>query len=420
MNTTARKSPLLGRRSLSLVALALAGTLAPSAAQAGGFLIYEMSAEAMGKGSAVTAASREPAAVWFNPAALTEQGHGFSLGGTLVLARSRFEGDPGGPDAGSESKTKLGKFVLPTAFGTVKVHERVALAFGVFPAFAIGIEWPEDWVGREHAIKASIQTVNMNPTVAVRLLPELSLGVGFQAVRGAVEFINGLPAAVGGQAQLGGGTWGFGGNVGLLYQPIPEKLGFGLTYRSRVKLDFDGRVDFDPAEPDFNASLVDQGGSASLTLPDIISLGVVGQVVPSLSLSLDVNYTFWSTYDELVIDFERPQDADRRMLRDNHNAFTFRVGADWRTPAEGLSLRAGFIFDQSPAPKETLAPSLPDAHRLDFGLGLGYRKDWFKADLGYLLVWFLPSDSVGGTEGPVGTYRSFAHLLGLTVGASFN
>jgi long-chain fatty acid transport protein len=399
---------------VAVIALGL-GALAPGRAAATGFLIYDLSAEALGKGSAVTASTREPAAVWFNPAALTEQGHGVSLGGTLVLAKSRFEPEGGG----DESETELGKFVLPTAFGTVKVHDRVALAFGVFPAFAIGIEWPDDWIGREHAIKATVQTVTMNPTVAVRLLPELSLGVGFQAVRGAVEFINGLPAAVGGRAQLGGGTWGFGANAGLLYQPLPGKLGLAFTYRSRVKLDFEGRVDFDPAEPDFNAALVDQGGNASLTLPDIFTLGIVGQVTPALALTFDINYTLWSTYDELRIDFELPQTPDRLMLRDNHNAFTLRLGADW-TVVEGLSLRAGLILDQSPAPKETLAPSLPDSNRLDFGLGVGYRKDWFRADLGYLLVWFLPSDSEGGTEGPIGTYRSLAHLMGLTLTASFD
>jgi long-chain fatty acid transport protein len=403
-------------RALALVTLGVGALLVPGRARAAGFLIYDLSAEALGKGSAVAASTREPAAVWFNPAALTEQGHGVSLGGTLVLAKSRFEPEGGG----EESETELGKFVLPTGFGTVKVHDRGALAFGVFPAFAIGIEWPEDWIGREHAIKASVQTVNMNPTVAIRLLPELSLGVGFQAVRGSVEFVNGLPAAVGGQARLGGGTWGFGGNAGLLYQPLPGTLGLALTYRSRVQMDFEGRVDFDPAEPDFNASLVDQGGSASLTLPDILTFGVMGQVAPTLTLTFDVNYTFWSTYDELVIDFERPQDTDTRMLRDNHNSFTLRLGADWKAPAEGLSLRAGFIFDQSPGPKETLAPSLPDANRLDFGVGVGYRQDWFKADLGYLFVWLLPSDAEGGTEGPVGTYRSIAHLLGLTLAASFD
>jgi long-chain fatty acid transport protein len=392
---------------LSLVA-------APGAARAGGYLIYDLSGEALGKASAVVASTREPAAVWFNPAALTEISHGVSLGGVGVFAQSKFEPEAGGEEIESEP----GAFFLPTVFATAKLHEDVALGFGAFPAFGLSIEWPEDWVGRESAIKATVETFTLNPALAVRVLPGLSLAVGFQAVRSAVEFVNGLPAVVGGTARLGGGTWGYGGNAALLFQPqaLPQ-LAFGLTYRSRVKLDFTGRVDFDPS-PDFQPTLPDQGGTAEITLPDIISFGSAWQVAPALTLSFDANYVLWSTYDELVVDFETAPDLVQ--TRNNDNAFTLRLGVEWATPVEGLAVRGGFIFDQNPAPSETLAPSLPDANRLDFGAGVGYRWRWARADLGYLLVYFLPSDSTTGQEGPIGTYKSLAQLLGLTLTAMFD
>jgi long-chain fatty acid transport protein len=341
-------------------------------------------------------------------------GHGVSLGGVGVFARSKFEPEGGG----EEAQTEPGRFFLPTAFVTAKVHEDVAVGFGAFPAFGLSIEWPADWLGREAAIKAEIETFTLNPTVAARLLPGLSLAVGFQAVRSAVEFVNALPAVVGGTARLGGGTWGYGGNAALLFQPqaLPQ-LAFGLTYRSRVKLDFEGRVDFDPS-PDFQPTLPDQGGTAEITLPDVLSFGSGWQVAPAVTLSFDVNYTLWSTYDQLVVDFETAPDLVQ--TRNNDNAFTLRLGVDWSTPVEGLSVRGGFIFDQNPAPSETLAPSLPDANRLDFGAGVGYRWRWARADLGYLLVYFLPSDATGGTEGPIGTYKTLAQLLGLTLTAMFD
>jgi long-chain fatty acid transport protein len=400
---------------LAAMSLALLALASPGAARAAGYLIYDLSGEALGKASAVVASTREPAAVWFNPAALTEMGHGVSLSGVAVFARSRFEPEAGGEDI----ETEPANHVLPAVFATAKVHDQVAVGFGAFPAFGLSIEWPEDWVGREAAIKAEVQTLNLNPTAAVRLLPGLSLGVGFQAVRAAVEFINGLPAVVGGTARLGGGTWGYGGNAAVLFQPqmVPQ-LAFGLTYRSRVKLDFTGRVDFDPGSPDFEPSLPDQGGTAELTLPDILSFGSAWQVAPSVALTLDVNYVLWSTYDELFVDFD--QAPDLVQIRDNKNAFTLRLGVDWSTPVEGLSVRGGFILDQNPSPSENLAPSLPDANRVDFGAGVGYRWRWARADLGYLLVYFLPSDSTTGAEGPVGTYKSLAQLLGLTLTASFD
>jgi long-chain fatty acid transport protein len=393
----------------TLTTLLLAGS---GPAHAGGFLIYEMSAEAMGKASAVSASTEEPAAVWFNPAALVNQGHGVSLSGVAVLAGSKFEPLDGQP----EVETKPGRFVLPTVFGTVRLGERVAAGFGMFPAFGLSVTWPDEWLGKEHTIKASIQTVTFNPTLSVSLLPGLSLGAGLDVIRGAVELKNALPAVVGGTATIGGGTWGVGGNAGLLYQPLPQRLHLAFTYRSRAKLSFDGRVDFDP-HPDFASSLPDQGGGAEVTLPDILSLGVMWRPVPSLAVTFDPNLVLWSTFDRLVIDFETVE--DRILERNSRNTFTLRLGVDWTTPEPGLSARAGFIFDQNPAPAETLAPSLPDGNRLDFGLGLGYRRGWFKADVGYLLVYFLPAEARTGKEGPEGTYRSIAQLFGLTVSALF-
>jgi long-chain fatty acid transport protein len=388
------------------------GLGAVSPAQAGGFLIYEMSAEAMGKASAVSASTQEPAAVFFNPGALTNQGHGVSLSGVAVLASSRFE--PAG--GGDEVETTGGRFVLPTVFASARAHERVAVALGVYPAFGLSVTWPEDWIGAEHTIKASIQTVNFNPTLAVTLVPGLSLGVGLQVVRSAVELKNALPAVVGGTGTLGGGTWGVGANAGLLYQVLPDRLNLAFAYRSRVNLSFDGRVDFDP-NPDFEPSLPDQGGGADITLPDILTLGVMWRPIPQLTLTFDPNLVLWSTFDRLVIDFESVE--DRILERNGNNTVTLRLGVDWATPQPGLSARLGLIFDQNPIPSETMAPSLPDGNRIDVGAGVGYRWRWLKGDLGYLLVYFLPADATTGREGPEGTYRSIAHLFGLTVSALF-
>jgi long-chain fatty acid transport protein len=403
-------------RRLALLACA-AATLASTPAHAAGFLIYDLSGEALGKASAVTASTEGPDAVFFNPASLAFQpGYAATVGGVMVASRARFEPLGGG----DEVKSKPGLFFLPTIYASGRVHERVAVGLGVFPAFGLSLTWPDNWAGRESAIKASIETATINPVVSVSLIPEtLSLAAGVQIVRGAVEFVNGLPPLVGGEARLGGGTWGVGANMGLLYRPLPERLHLAFTYRSRVKLPFKGRVDFDP-NPEFANQLPDQGGSASILLPDVLSLGVMWRPVPSVTLTFDPNLVLWSTYDKLVIDFQSAPDLV--MERRSKNVFTLRLGADWATPAPGLSLRAGFIFDQNPAPSSTLSPSLPDSNRVDFTVGVGYAFGTaraFRADLGYMLVYFLPAEARGGTEGPEGTYHTVAHLLGLGVTGRF-
>ncbi|MES1165852.1 MAG: outer membrane protein transport protein, partial [Verrucomicrobiota bacterium] len=246
----------------------LAGALAAAATlngarlcRAGGFLIYDLSGEAIGRASAVAASTDEPAAVWFNPAALAFMGPAASAGGVYVTVKSRFAPETGGASTDSER----GNFFLPTVFANAPVSNRVAVGLGVYTAFGIGVRWPDDWIGREATVAASLETLAINPTVAVRLEHRLSLAVGFDAVRGAVDFTNGLPALAGGDVRLGGGTWGFGGNAALLYRPLPNQLHVALTYRSRVRLKFNGQADFDPTNPDFAPALPDQPGTATIT-----------------------------------------------------------------------------------------------------------------------------------------------------------
>ncbi|MEO5769135.1 MAG: outer membrane protein transport protein [Polyangia bacterium] len=384
-------------------------------ARAAGFLIYELSGEAVARGSAVSADVNEPAAVWFNPAALSfSEGIHASAGGVFVTAKSRFSPAASGTD---DVTSKRGNFVLPTLFASGRVNDRVAVGMGVYTAFGIGVKWPSDWLGRESAISASLQTVAFNPAVSFKLHPRLSVAVGFDAVRGVVDFSNGLPVLVGGDVRLAGAAWGYGGNAGLLYQAVPDLLHLALTYRSRVRLKFDGRADFRPANPDFGPALPDQPGTATITLPDIITVGVMGRPRADLALTAEASLVLWSTYDRIDIDFQSA--PNRSIVPHGRNAFTVRAGADWTTRWPGLHLRGGLIFDQAAVTGQNLGPGLPDANRIGGALGAGYARGHFKVDVGYLLVYCLPAEATGGREGPAGTYYTLAHLVALTVAASW-
>jgi len=379
---------------------------------ASGFLIYDVSGQAIGRASAVSADVDEPAAVWFNPANLAYlKGVNASVGGVFLTSKSTFSPSGGG----AETSTKRGNFFLPSIFASGLLTDRVAVGIGAYSTFGIGITWPGDWVGRESAIHASLETLTFNPTVAVKVHPRVAVAAGFDAVRSVVDFTNGLPPLIGGDVRLAAGTWGYGFNVAGLYKISPDRLHLALTYRSRVKLDFDGQANFSPANPDFAPVLPDQRGTASITLPDIITVGAMGRPRSDLALTFDANVVLWSTYDRIDINFQTA--PDRAIVSNGRNTFTLRGGADWTFPARwpGLHLRGGLIYDRSAIPSTNLGPALPDSDRIDVALGAGYGRGHFRADLGYLLVIFLPADSTTGQEGPVGTYNTIAQLLGLTL-----
>jgi long-chain fatty acid transport protein len=406
-------------RALCVALVATAGALAARPCRAAGFLIYDISGQALGRASAVSADVDEPAAVWFNPANLAFMGGvSGSAGGTFITSKSSFSPAGGGPD----TESNRGNFLLPAVFANALVTDRLAVGMGVYTTFDIGVRWPDQWEGRESAIHASLQTFTFNPTVAVRVHRQISVAAGFDAFRSVVDFTNGLPALIGGDVRVAGGTWGYGFNVAGLYKIYPGRLHVALTYRSRAKLDFnDGRANFSPANQDFAPVLPDGPGRASITLPDIITVGVMGRPREDLALTFDANLTLWSTYDQVVLDFQNPTTPDHVITPNGRDSFTLRAGADWTVPARwpGLHLRGGLIYDRGAIPSSNLGPGLPDSDRIDVALGAGYGRGHFRGDLGYLLVVFLPNDSTGGTEGPIGTYNTIAHLIGLTLTASW-
>jgi long-chain fatty acid transport protein len=392
--------------------------LLPRLAHAGGFQLAEQSAEALGMASAVSASTVAPDAVWYDPAALVfVDGVQASLSGTAYLGSSQFTPRGEGDAIDAEPTRQL----VPSFFASARVSDRIAVGLGVAVPFGLGVEWPHDWVGRDYGIESSLMVVDFNPVVAFKLLPKLSIAAGFDLMRGAVDLERGLPTAGTDTVRISGDAWGFGANVALLYRIVPEQLHLALSYRSRARLKLGGQADFEVTEPVFSTRLFDQRGSATLTLPDVITLGAMFRPDPRVRIGLDANAVLWSTFDRIPIDFADPATPDAQLVPDYHDTVNVRLGAEWSTPVRGLRARIGLIVDPNPAPETGLSPSLPDGMRLDASAGVGYHGPSLGIDAGYMLVIFLrsdaraPSDPTQAPQSPEGSYRTTAHLIGLTL-----
>ena len=92
-----------------------AGALAARPCRASGFLIYDISGQAVARASAVSADAEEPAAVWFNPANLAFMGGvSASVGGAFVTSQSSFSPADGTADTDSER----GNHFLPALYAS--------------------------------------------------------------------------------------------------------------------------------------------------------------------------------------------------------------------------------------------------------------------------------------------------------------
>lgn len=402
----------------------------PAAVYAAGFANTAQSGVATAMAGAGVGNPNEPNINYYNPASMAFQDQIRAYAGVTLLVPS-VKHTPASSTAGQgEVKTEDAVFPPPNLSLTIPFANNYAVGLGVTLPWGLAIDWPEDWYGRETFVGQELQTVNINPNFAYRLPGlDLSLSVGAQLVFGKVVQKKAIIASSEKEfdVKLGGNGFGIGGAASLMYKPTKD-VTLGFAYRSRVKINFDGVIHFNnPAGTAFENILIDQDVSTNLTVPDTFNLGVGWLVFDKLFVTADVSYIMWSTYDRIVVEFSEqspqaqpgqdPRKPDQVSISDWHDSMAFRIGAEYDV-LKNLSLRAGFAYDMTPVPDDTVGPSLPDNNRTVIALGAGYEVSGFRADAGYQLVMVGERKIDRGT--PVdGVYKMGAHVVSMNVGYDF-
>jgi long-chain fatty acid transport protein len=207
-----------------------------------------------------------------------------------------------------------------------------------------------------------------------------------------------------------------------------EKLSLGASYRSLVDIEFTGDATFTDMQA-LQAYFPGGEGKVSLPMPSSLQVGVAYDVMPELTVEVDIQYVGWSSYDKLDITLpngpvsplgilQKSSTADKKW----EDAMMIRLGGEYKVNDQ-LMVRAGYIRDMTPQPVDKMEPMLPDADRNDISVGAGYKiNDNLTVDASYLLVMF---EDRASTYKPststtfYGTYKSSANLISLNVGYSF-
>jgi long-chain fatty acid transport protein len=389
----------------------------PEAAQAAGFSNTAQSAVANSMAATGVANPREPNKNFYNPANMAgKEGFEGMLGVTLLSPLSSYESF----DGSVQTDTQRNWFPPPNASLSYGISETVAVGLGFTMPWGLAVEWPDEWVGREAIQFQQLQTFDINPNVAVKIGDTgLKVAAGAQVILSTLQLDRRIILRDDTEVQvnLAGSGQGYGATAAVMYQPTDD-LTLGLNYRSAVKLNFDGRSHFEGEEgTTFEDDFQDGDVTTSLTVPHFLAFGI-GYQFNRLFVEADLNYTTWSTYDEVVIDFENDSPSDTSTIEANwNNAIALRFGAEYQV-TENIPVRLGFAYDRTPIPDETLSPSLPGNHRLSASAGLGYKTGKFSIDAGYQLVTTLERE-VRNDVAPNGNYQVVAHVLGLNVGYGF-
>ncbi|MCS7074218.1 MAG: outer membrane protein transport protein [Bacteroidia bacterium] len=363
---------------------------------AGGFQINLLGTRNVGMAHTGTASRFDGSSIFFNPGTvsfLSKRNLYFNFQAVTPRVAYRATSPT---ETVVENETKLS---TPFSFfaNWKPKDAKWAIGLGVYTPYGSGLKYPSNWTGRFIVQEISIRTLYIQPTVSYQITEKLGIGVGFVFATGSAFIQKAIPAAdlqgQDGQVTLKGNGTGYGFNAGIYFQPT-ENLSFGISYRSAVKMNLsNGKATFQVP-----SSLSDQFPNttfqSSITLPSTISIGTEYKPIDKLTLAFDVNYTTWSSYQQLVFDFTQNTDKlqDSYNIREWQNSFTFRFGAEYRWN-DKLATRGGAYYDRTVVKDGYLTPDSPDANRIGFTVGIGYAvNERFRIDTSCLYQTFQRSD----------------------------
>lgn len=359
----------------SLIAATIA--LATSQVHAAAFQLNEHSASGLGRAYAGEAAIADNAAVLArNPAAMTTfDKMAVSVSGTYIKPDVDVDGSiatPLGKVSASESGIAPSAFV-PASYFIQPLNDQWAWGIGLFSNYGLSTEYSKTFPAGAGAGDTELLTLNINPNIAYRINEQFSIGAGINAVYGAAELNRyaGLLGPALGQksdtriAHLKGDTWGFGWNVGTLYE-INKDHRFALTYRSQVDMSFDG--DFQGLTS--GNRTVD--GNLKLDLPAQAEFAGYHRLNEQFAVHYSVNWTDWSAFQELKATSSQCTGGVCLQKDEKFKDSTrYSIGGTWYiNPA--WEARLGFAYDNSPIEPEYRSLSIPDSDRVWYSAGATY------------------------------------------------
>jgi len=411
----------------------LVAALPTGMAYAAGFSIGEFGGRSAAMGNAVTAQAYDASTLFYNPAGLGFlEGTQFYGNITVISPSAKFVGaDPLFDSTVHDAKEQI--FPPLGLYATYRFNEKWAAGISLTTPFGLGLAWEDDFPGTPISKDAVLQTFYLTPLGAYQINPNLSVALGPDIVfssltlkRDVIVFDTpGVPST--GTKELveakleGSGQVAIGFAGGIMYRQ--EKFGLGAMYRHSIKLQADdGKATFkiDPTYQGLLSQvLVDQTVKAELSIPNYFVAGLYYKFTEKFGVEFDYAWYGWSIFDEIVLEFDDPT-LNQTIPEGYKDEYQLRLGAHYDIN-EKFSVRAGFIYDRTPQPIESVSPLLPDDTRNDWTFGAGYKTGKFVIDGGYMYVDIGERSTVENGEGKNdngfdGSYISHAHLFYLSLG----
>ena len=288
------------RKLCRVLAFVLALAL-PAAAGAAVGDLFGLNQRALAMANAQAAMAEGPTAAFYNPAMLAARGgvqaeldYLYALSGFSLKLRD---------DAGVKQRTKGALQRAQNARPVQYVGAGVSGRIGDYVGLGLYLNLPIDGEPRLHYVHpqtpywlkydTSVTGMQIYPALAVRIIPNLMIGVGAAVVLDSTgtQTLD-FPTSDKQTASLtGSGKWSGGATAiaGIFYRPI-EFLQLGFTYRGENFIRDKRKATLEPFGLPVTSEVVFDYS------PQQFDLGIVGQPFEWWRITADLVYTSWSQY----------------------------------------------------------------------------------------------------------------------------
>jgi long-chain fatty acid transport protein len=390
------------RNTLRFLLVVLISGISAGKTLANGFGLPDQDAFATARGEAFVATADNASAIYYNPAGIAQLTNSNFRGGVYgIYLQPSYRPPNTAPNAGHTYYSSDNFAEIPQFFYSYTAKGApLSFGLGVYAPYGGNMHWPQDTGFRSVAVSGSLKYITINPVVAIKLSPSLSVGGGVMVNYAKLDMHQGLLASATPLTNFfnfTGDGWSVGYNAGILWQPY-EKISFGATFRSSANLNFQGNTDFELQRRPYPTP-THRNAEADFTFPLTTVFGVSYRPTPKWNLEVDANYTGWNSFGTTTIK-QSPAVVNpftnNVLVNLNWKAsWMYEFGAT-RYFDNGWHVSAGYVFNENSVPDKFYTPLAADLDRDFFSLGAGYNGKTFDFDLAYQFG-YGPTHTVNGS-----------------------
>jgi len=368
---------------LSLVALA-------SNVYGAGYKL-EFASPAILAGSGEAAAIEDASTNWYNSAGLVYVPKQLVMSAIDVYAPVTFHGTAVAPSAigapfafaAAGRANSYSNSVIPALHVAVPINNRVAVGYGVVPAWGFMEDYGENSILRYDLTRIYTRSVDINASIAYKINNHWSVGIGPNADYFTVQSKS--HARTEGPFPFGTATdsisrftadnWSWGFHAGLLFR-LDEATRVGLNYRSKIVQNLKGFSDFEFPAP--GPGFESRSFKLRANFPPTTTLSFYRDINPRWAILGTVNYDQWSVlkaynasgYITPTAVPGVPALLTVSLPQKFQNTFDYSIGTHYRLDPRWL-LRASFKYEPTPTRNAFRDINFPDAPK--YGLNFGAR-----------------------------------------------